>query len=244
MAEEQTADLEALDGAWARFQVRSRLCFVCVCVWLCVCWCANSQSSYFRFSNAGLSRQDEQRTPVFERILCVSNIETPSHTRSGWTRRAGGWRSPRTLSGSRWGHRILCLQDCRSMLPSRPPRCLLPYFACSMRARRRPEKGSLPTTCNRNDANSQVKGLLDAFLRDLASQAEEFDRLQPLAAEDDAAADSGGGGGAVAGGGQPVYTTKAALAFIARWRGAVTAGRARVGFLLLLCTFDCRMAAT
>jgi hypothetical protein len=63
----------------------------------------------------------------------------------------------------------------------------------------------------------QVKGLLEAFLRDVASQAEEFERLQPLAPEGPQAA------GAAAG-----YSTRQALAFVARWKGNVSAGRARV----------------
>lgn len=62
----------------------------------------------------------------------------------------------------------------------------------------------------------QVKALLEGFLRDIAAQSEEFARLQPLAPEGLQAA---GGTG---------YSTKQALAFLARWRGNLSAGRARV----------------
>lgn len=57
--------------------------------------------------------------------------------------------------------------------------------------------------------------MLEAFLRDVAAQAEEFERLQPLAPE----GHSGTGLG---------YTTQQALAFIGRWKANLSAGRARV----------------
>jgi hypothetical protein len=75
-----------------------------------------------------------------------------------------------------------------------------------------------------NRRPAQVKALLEAFLRDLAAQAEEFEALQPLAAADGAAGAAGGAAGAGAGG----HTAVQALAFVARWRGNVAAGRARV----------------
>jgi hypothetical protein len=62
--------------------------------------------------------------------------------------------------------------------------------------------------------------MLEAFLRDLAAQAEEFERTQPLAAE---------GAQAPAAGGAAGFTAKQALAFVGRWRGYVSASRARVG---------------